>query len=73
MKTESNFVCAGIDENDGNATVLGEFDNSGSAREFMNRYIAKETAGNWKQIQVLDCRGECAETIFKWECPIYYA
>jgi hypothetical protein len=61
------FHVVGIDENDGNATILEQFTNSGEARQWMLRYVAKENAGNWKHIEVLDTRDECAETMFRWE------
>lgn len=61
------FHVVGIDENDGNATILEQFTNSGEARQWMLRYIAIENAGNWKHIEVLDTRDECAETLFRWE------
>ena len=63
------FHVIGIDENDGNATVLEEFTNSGEARQWMLGYIAKENAGGWKHIEVIDTRDECAETVFRWEAP----
>jgi len=63
---ERPFHVIGIDENDGNATILEQFDNSGEAREWMQRYISKENAGNWKHIEVIDTRDECAETLWRW-------
>jgi hypothetical protein len=64
---EKPFHVIGIDENDGNVTILEQFDNSGEAREWMQRYIAKENAGGWKHIEVLDTRDECAETVYRWQ------
>jgi len=62
----TSFHVVGIDEDDGNATILEEFNNSGEAREWMLRYASKEDAGGWKRLEVLDTRDECAETMFSW-------
>jgi hypothetical protein len=64
---EKPFHVVGIDEEDGSATLLECFDNSGEARAWMRRYVSKEDAGGWKHIQVLDTRDECAETLWRWE------
>lgn len=61
------FQVIGVDTDDGNATVLNEFTNSGEAREWFRRYISKEDAGGWNRIEVIDTRGECAETVWLWE------
>jgi len=64
---EKTFHVIGIDEDDGNATILEQFDNSADARQWMNRYVSKENAGNWKHVEVIDTRDECAETLWRWE------
>lgn len=64
---EKPFHVVGIDEEDGSATLLECFDNSGEARDWMRRYVSKEDAGGWKHIEVLDTRDECAETLWRWE------
>jgi hypothetical protein len=64
---EKPFHVIGIDEDDGNATILEQFDNSGEAREWMKRYVAKENAGGWNRIEVIDTRDECAETVWRWD------
>jgi hypothetical protein len=61
------FQVIGIDTEDGNASVLEEFTNSGGAREWFRRYISKEAAGGWNRIEVIDTRDECAETVWSWE------
>jgi hypothetical protein len=61
------FHVVGIDEEDGSATLLECFDNSGEARAWMLRYVSKEDAGGWRHVQVLDARDECAETLWRWE------
>ena len=69
---EHHFHVIGIDEGDDSATVLAEFTNSGSARNWMKDYVAKENAGGWNIIEVIDTRGTedgegCAETVYRWE------
>lgn len=61
------FKVEGVDSDDGSRTTLAEFDNSGEARAFLNRYTARENAGNWNLIEVYDTRGEEAERLFFWE------
>jgi hypothetical protein len=61
------FQVIGIDTEDGNATVLEEFTNSGEAHWWFRRYISQEDAGGWNRIEVIDTRGECAETLWSWE------
>lgn len=67
MIIEHPFHVVGIDDDDGSATILQEFTNSGDARAWMLGYASKENAGNWNLILVLYTRDECAETVYKWE------
>lgn len=59
------FVVEGVEE--GGRTLLADFDNSGEARRFLNRYTSNGDAGGWDLIEVYDTRGESAERLFFWE------
>lgn len=63
---QAPFDVVGIDE-DGQHTALMAFASSSEAREWMLRYASRENAGGWNELQVLDTRSECAETMFVWE------
>lgn len=67
VESKTPFHVVGINDDDGNETVLHETSNSGDARVWMNRYVSKENAGGWNHIQVIDTRDECAEAIWRWE------
>jgi hypothetical protein len=66
----ANYVIEGVDENDGNRTVLHECETSSDARRWLNGYTRRndgETAGGWHLIEVYDVRGGDAERVFWWE------
>lgn len=63
------FHVIGIDEQDGNATILAELPTSGDARKWLKAYTSSGDAGGWNLIEVIDTRGECAETLWRWERP----